>query len=126
MLAITEPALLIRIAKLFRPEMTPEQLYESTRGVWKLGPDKDSAEFALCIAKGVVREVYSVGGWFAAGTTRYATRPLVEVQIPGRWEFSGTIAPEQVRRKYLGKSVAHYFQKGNASPVCYLNIKDAT
>jgi hypothetical protein len=123
MLAITEAALLIRIAKLYRPDMSAQQLYEATRGVWRLGPDKDTAEYALSIANGVVNEVYSVGAWHKAGTTPYTTRPLEQVTIPGRWEFSGGIAPSSVRDKYVGQSVAHYFAKGNASPVNYVNIK---
>ncbi len=123
MLTVSEPALLVRIAKLYRPGMTPQQLYEATRGVWKLGPDKDAAEYALSVAGGVVREVYTVGSWHGAGTTAYATRPLAEVSIAGRWEFSGKVAPASIRDKYLGKSVAHYFSKGNASPVNYVNIK---
>ena len=123
MLTITEPALLIRISKLYKPGMSPQQLYEATRGVWKLGPDKDSAEYALSIAKGVVREVYSIGAWFQAGTTAYSTRPLSDVSVSERWEFSGTVAPEAVREKYLGRSVAHPFQKGNSYPVNYVNIK---
>ena len=123
MLTITEPTLLIRIAKLYKPGMSPQQLYEATRGVWKLGPDKDAAEYALSIANGVVQEVYSVGAWHPAGSTSYTTRPMAQVAIPGRREFSGRVAPPAVRDKYFGKSVAHYFAKGNASPVNYLNIK---
>ena len=123
MLTVTEPALLIRIAKLYRPGMTGQQLYEATRGVWKLGPDKDAAEYAFCVAGGIVHEVYSVGAWHKAGTTPYATRPLAQVAIPDRWEFSGKVAPDPIRTKYVGKSIAHYFAKGNASPVNYANIK---
>ena len=123
MLTVTEPALLIRIAKLYRVDMSPQELYEATRGVWKLGPDRDSAEYALCVADGIVREVYAIGAWHAAGTTPYATRPLSQVSILGRWEFSGKVAPQAVRGKYVGKSLAHYFEKGNASPVNYVNIK---
>jgi hypothetical protein len=72
---------------------------------------------------GIVREVYSIGAWHAAGTTRYETRPLTQVAVPGRWEFSGEVAPDAVRQRYLGQSLAHYFAKGSASPVVYVNIK---
>ena len=123
MLAITEPVLLIRIAKLYKVGMSAQQLYEATRGVWKLGPSKDSAEYALSIADGVVKEVYSIGAWHEAGATSYTTRLSAQVAVPGRWEFSGKVAPPAVRDKYRGESVAHYFQKGNASPVNYINIK---
>ncbi len=103
--------------------MTDRQLYEATRGVWRLGSDRDKAEFALSIAGGIVREVYSIGAWYPAGTTRYETRPFAEVAVPGRWEFAGEVAPDAVRQRYLGQSLAHYFAKGSASPVIYANIK---
>jgi uncharacterized protein len=57
MLTVTEPALLIRIAKLFAPSMTDRQLYEATRGVWRLGSDRDKAEYALSIGGGIVGDV---------------------------------------------------------------------
>ena len=123
MLTVTEPALLIRIPKLYRPDMSPHELYEATRGVWKLGPDKDRADYALCFANGVVQEVYEIDAWHQAGQTHYETRELKDVAIPGRWEFSGKVAPEAVRSKYLGLSVVHYFQQGQSNPVSYVNIK---
>ena len=122
MLTITEPSLLIRIAKLYKAGMSSLQLYEVTRGVWKLGPRRNSAEYALAIANGVVQEVYAVGAWHQAGTTPYSTRPQSQVAIQDRWEFTGTQAPTVIRNKYLLKSVAHYFQRGNARPVNYVNI----
>jgi len=122
-LTITEPALLIRPAKLFEPKMSAQQIYEATRGVWKVGADRNLAEIALCVVNGVVQEVYSVGAWHPAGTTPYHTRPKSEVNIDGRWEFTGEVAPEDVRLKYVGQSVAHYFEHGNANPVNYVNIK---
>jgi len=120
---ITEPALLIRISKLFNEKMSQEQLYEATRGVWVIGIDRDQAQYALSIAGGLVREVYEIGTWQPAGTATYKTRPKTDVSIQGRWEFTGKLAPEAIRKKYIGTSVAHYFQKGNSNPINYANIK---
>ena len=103
--------------------MTPEQVYEATRGVWKLGEDRDKAEYALSLADGVVREVYAIGSWHQAGSTKYQTRPYQQVAVPSRWEFLGKVAPAAVRDKYIGKSLAHYFPKGSSNPVLYVNIK---
>ena len=36
-ITIDEPAMLIRINKLYRPGMTVEALYEATRGIWTCG-----------------------------------------------------------------------------------------
>jgi hypothetical protein len=37
--------------------MTDRQLYEATRGVWRLGSDRDKAEYALSIGGGIVGDV---------------------------------------------------------------------
>ena len=83
---ITEPAALIRIAKLYSPALSPTELYEATRGVWRVGPRKEGVRLAFAVAEGTIVEVYEVGAWHAAGSTAYSTRPLSEVQLPGRWE----------------------------------------
>lgn len=118
---ITEPALLIRINKQYREGMSAEALYDSTRGVWKLGPRRERARYAMAVYRGVVREVYLIERWHEAGTTHYKTGRMDDMRVPGRWEFTGRVAEEGARSKYLGHSVAHYFKQGMASPVIYLN-----
>ncbi|OAI06829.1 hypothetical protein [Methylomonas methanica] len=124
---ITEPALLIRTSRLFNEGMTARQLYDITRGVWKIGKDREKAEYAFCVAKGVVQEIYSIQEWQPAGSTPYGP-PQQDANIKdgrwdGRWEFIGKVAPETIRNKYIGRSVAHYFAMGNANPIYYVNIK---
>jgi len=41
--------------------------------------------------------------------------------IPERWEFVGKVAEEPIRRRYNGKSVAHYFPIGAQNPIKYVN-----
>lgn len=125
-ITITESALLIRIAKLYHDQMTPEALYEAARGVWKIGEDRSKVEYAFAVAGGIVREVYVVNQWHPAGTIPYATREAKEIQIEGRWEFSGKPADEKTRTKYVGTSVAHYFRRGHTNPIFYVNAKEET
>ena len=40
-------------------------------------------------------------------------------RIPGRFEFVGKIAPENVREKYVDKSVTRFFSPGNTDPIKY-------
>ncbi len=119
---ITEQALLIRISQLYRPTMPALSLYEATRGVWRIGERRDQAVLAFAVAEGTVREVYEVGSWQPAGTATYRTRPPKDVNIPGRWEFTGTVAKDSIRTKYVGKSIDHYFRRGNSNPINYVNI----
>lgn len=118
---IPENVLLIRINRSYRPEMTPEQLYENTRGVWKIGVRREKADYAFAVYKGEVKEVYAIQEWYPAGTLPYHTRTKAETHIAGRWEFSGGVAEDEVRNCYLGASVADYFKQGAVSPVRYIN-----
>lgn len=123
-LRITEPALLLRIAKLYRDHMSEQALYEATRGVWKLARRRDAVQYAFAVAKGVVKEVFVVNQWHPAGTTEYATRKTEGFKVTGRWEFIGSVAPPQVRKKYVGQSVAHYWPRGASNPVLYVNVPE--
>lgn len=120
---ISEPAVLIRLSRQYRADLSEDQLYEITRGVWRVAKEKrERLEYALAVADDVVREVYRIDAWHPAGTTRYLNRPDEEVRIPGRWEFTGSRAPDRVRDKYLGCSVAGHFKRGNPNPIHYVNL----
>ena len=120
-ITITEPAVLIRIRKSYDPKMSRQALYEVTRGVWKAGDRREQVEIALAVFDGIVREIFLVDQWHPAGSTIYKTRPREDVEIEGRWEFTGSVAPENIRSKYLDGSVAHYFSRGHANPIFYVN-----
>ena len=117
---ISEPAILIKIPKLYRSGMSDLALYEATRAAWRLGPRRDRALFALAVVGGIVVEVFEIERWQPAGTDPYRERPL-DPGSEGRWEFVGSVAPDPLRNAYRGRSVAHYFRRGNQSPVLYVN-----
>ncbi len=126
---IIEPSILIRISQLFRYSMTETELYDFTRGYWKLNPDKAGlAKYAFSIYEGVIQEVYIIHSWFKAGTTFGTQREnkksekITESRLSDRYEFIGNFAEEEIRKKYKYKSVAHYFKKGGMNPIMYLNI----
>ncbi len=118
---IDDAVLLIRINQLYRYGITPQELYEATRGIWKVGKRREEVRYALAVFHGVVREVYRIDDWFPAGSTEYLTRPLEEVTNPGRWEFTGQVAEQAVRVKYLEKNVTAYFSGSSQNPLKYVN-----
>lgn len=117
---IDEPAILIRIPQLYEPGMSADELYDATRGHWKVGPRRDAPELALSVAKGTVREVYEIDSWHPAGTTPYATQ-IHRRAPPDRWEFVGRVADGETRAKYRNRSVRQYFTRGNQNPIRYVN-----
>lgn len=118
---VTEPVLLIRISQRYRDGMASDELYEATRGVWVIGERRYNARYAFAVAFGVIQEVYEIRSWHTAGSTPYRTRRREDVDYPGRWEFLAGMASATIREKYVGNSVAHYFKKGAANPIMYIN-----
>ena len=121
---ILEPSILIRINKAFRYSMSDIELYDFTRGRWKLNPDNaKQAQYAFSIYKGIVQEVYEVRDWYKAGTTFNSRKDMFnDENDDNRYEFIGNIANDKIRKKYKYKSVEHYFNKGNSNPIMYLNV----
>ena len=117
---INEPTLLIRIPRAYQLGMSREALYEATRGHWRIGPRRECAELAMAVVGGTVLEVYVIDGWHPAGTTPVAA-PVHGDAPPHRWEFTGRIAPESIRAKYVSRSVAGYFSRGYQTPFAYVN-----
>lgn len=91
-------------------------LYDATRHAWHVKYNSVIRyKYVLSVIKGYVKEVYRVDEWhraehwnndFKDGTNRY--------------EFIGTIAPESIRQKWIGKQIPpHYRKPGMASPVVF-------
>lgn len=117
---IDDPVILIRINELFRYGMSQTELYDATRGIWRVGRNREKARFALAIFDGIVQEVYRIEAWFPAGTT-FSSRGQLEGSK--RWEFVGQVAEETIRRKYILRSVDHYFHRGAQNPIRYVGVE---
>jgi len=116
---IDERVLLIRINQTYFENMSDYDLYNATRGIWKIGERRYSADYAFAIYKGLIKEVYKIYNWEPA--TRYCERLLHwDSDIEGRWQFNGKV-DEDMHTKYIGKDISDYFKNGNANPVCYIN-----
>jgi hypothetical protein len=118
--SITDRAILIRIAELWHLGMSRDELYEATRGHWKVGRRRERADLALAVAGGIVRGVFVIDSWHPAGTTPSRTDVHREAP-PDRWEFVGHPAERDIDAKYLHRSVRRYFRKGNQNPIRYVN-----
>ena len=113
---IKDNLVIIKINQLYKPGMSADELYDGTRGFWRRKIESVSdADYALSVANGMVLEVYKIDGWFEAGTTHMKTGR--KPSKSGRIEFTGKVAPEDIRKRYINKCVRHLFKYGNANPV---------
>lgn len=115
---VQHKAILLTINSLYRSDMSKEELYETTRGIWKVGEaGRNKVEYAFGLYQGIVLEVYRIKKWYPAGTLKYRTRDTSGFKGSGRWEFSGSVA-EDIRDEYVDFSVG----KAGQNPVRYVNI----
>jgi len=115
---LQENIVIIKINKLYREGMSAEALYETTRGIWKRNlKSLAGTEYCLSVYKGEVVEVYKIDEWNPAGTTPMKTRVINPEHTIGRVEFVGKVALDEVREKYIGRSVTKLYKRGEANPV---------
>lgn len=111
----------IRINKRYRNDMSPLELYESTRGFWRLKVENaKKVDYALAVYDGMVLEVYEIIEWFPALST-YMERTVTNPErLKERYEFVGRIASEDIQKRYANKSVKDFFAPGESNPIKYI------
>ena len=115
---IDEPVVAISINRSYRDGMNQQDLYDRTRGTWKISETRaDKARYAFAVYRGVIQEVYEINAWAPSGSTEY-TRQLGPNRNDSRFEFYGRLAPDNIRDKYRGKRLPDRFY-GN--PIRYYN-----
>jgi hypothetical protein len=119
---IKEPAILIRINKLYRYGMTDAELYDATRSAWRVGKKCEQAQYAFSVFEGVVREVYRISHWLPSGSTFNLRRTGRGKNEPDRLEFVGTVADDNIRSRYINRYVGHLFTRGAQNPISYVNL----
>ncbi|WP_314101506.1 LEM-3-like GIY-YIG domain-containing protein [uncultured Frigoribacterium sp.] len=82
---ITDPVLFFKVNRFWKPDSSPDDIYEMTHGHWHVGPEsRGRAKYALGVAFGVVRAAYKIESWY----------PCMIEGEEKRWGFIGTVADE--------------------------------
>ena len=92
-------------------------IYEAVKKAWVMGKRRDTVDYVLSEYKGIIVEVYEV-------IEVMSNEGNLEkwYKVPGyknRWGFHGRRALNNVRDKYLNKSIAHHKKRGAANPIRY-------
>lgn len=117
---ISDDVIMIKINQLYRNDLEPYELYDITRGCWRVNKEKaQEAKYAFAVYDGMVLEVYKIAQWFRAGEVMWSTREENIELVKDRFEFVGNIAPDCIREKYINKSVTSLFNKGSQNPIRY-------
>jgi uncharacterized protein len=131
---LEEPCILIRINQTYKPGMSALELYEATRGIWRISRETAKhARYALAVYDSSVLEAYELtldasghSVWFPAGSTAYFTRfldkRLSKATERERFEFVGRPVKEPLRKRLVGRLPANFFPRGAANPIQYSGI----
>jgi hypothetical protein len=102
-------AVCFKINRAWRRNMSALELYEMTRGNWRLSLARaENAEFGIGLTDGVIRSIYKIHSW-----------EKVPERSPERFRFVGYEVEEMNR--YIGYSLASHPNHGVRGPLFYIN-----
>lgn len=127
-LKINEAVIAITINQQFPVIANAEELYNCTRGLWRVNKyHAERARYAFAVYQGVIKEVYAIDRWLPATPESkefWRTRLTAQGKDPnpvvneGRYEFVGRVAASVVRDKYLGRRLPG---RRAQNPIRYFN-----
>lgn len=112
---IEADCVIININRRYNRAMGYEGIYEATHETWRMAANKtNKIQYVLSEFKGSIIEVFEVEKWYQK------ERPTVkgDSKYMG-WGFKGHRAPDEIRNKYINKSIAHKKEKGMNNPIRY-------
>ncbi|MCA1613288.1 MAG: hypothetical protein LC800_03840 [Acidobacteria bacterium] len=125
--SINEPVVAIIINRQYKRVKNEDDLYQATRSMWRVNIGRaNKARYAFAVYQGEIKEVYEVDVWEPASeATRQYWRKREHLQgddfqdtHDGRSEFIGRVAPEEIRKKYVGKRIP---TRSYGVPILYFN-----
>ncbi len=116
---VNEPVVAININQTYRDGISAGDLYDATRGIWRLSKEHaEAARYAFAVYQGVIKEVYEIDEWLPAGSTKYRNRQFASAHLKNRYEFVGKVARDEVRDKYIGRRMP---EPHGQNPIRYYN-----
>lgn len=126
--AVFDDKIILIAINRWKSNFSESQLYDLSRFAWRLSKVKSSrAQFVVAHSSGIVREVYEPKEWLPATYNNFGLISHMgdigkglEDYPDDRLAFNGSLASEDIRKKYNGKRVpSEYRKKGAANPIKY-------
>ena len=109
---------IININGSYKHASGEERIYNATKQTWRMSDPRDGKiKFVLSEYRGLIVEVFEVDNWYQN------ERPYKSGRNKGKkylgYGFNGKIANEDIRKKYINKSIAHKKKRGASNPITY-------
>lgn len=111
--------ILININYLYKKNMRYEEMYEATRKSWRISLERaNKADIVCSVYKWIIREVFTINQSREIDEERCKKNPNKQAKNMFTWK----VASENIRDKYLNKSVNNYWNQWAQFPIKYINI----
>lgn len=115
---IPENFVIININGSYKHASGKEKIYNATKQTWRMSdPRNGKLEYVLSEYKGLIVEVFEVENWYQS------ERPYKSGNKKGKtymgYGFNGKVASQNIRSKYINKSIAHKKKRGASNPITY-------
>lgn len=116
---IENNCILININKKYERGKGQDSIYKATKETWTIRKDKlPTLKYVLSEYRGFIVEVFEVEEWYYK-ERGFSTKAKKFGQTKIGYGFNGKIAPDEIRKEYINKSIAHTKKKGAASAIRY-------
>jgi uncharacterized protein len=107
---IEESVIFININRQYKRGFSVEDIYKATKDYWKIAESKvNSLKYVLSEYRGLIIEVFEVEEWYPVEAKDRSGKDVI------KYGFNGKVAPDDIRRKYINKSVS----KKHQNPIYY-------
>lgn len=116
---IGSDCIIININKKYIRGRGTKAIYEATKETWSI--DKKNIphlKYVLSEYKGLIVEVFEVDNWYEK-ERGYTPKAKKHGATKIGYGFNGHVAPEEIRKKYINKSIAHAKGKGASNSIRY-------
>lgn len=121
--SINSDCVVININGQYNRAFGKDDIYKATKEIWRIAKWRlNKIKYVLSEYRGLIVEVFEVDKWYPKERP-YGIKSKRAGQTYIGYGFDGHIAPDEIRRLYINKSIAHQKDKGKANPISYA-IKD--
>ena len=115
---------LININRTYKRGNGTDPIYQATKETWLISEWRlPKIKYVLSEFRGLIVEVFEVQKWYPKQRPKNKTidrekNIKIQVHVTG-YGFDGIVAPDEIRNKYINKSVADLKQRGAAQVIRY-------
>ena len=117
--ALSSDCIIININSLYRRGYGDNAIYNATKGIWTIAQWRlKGLKYVLSEYRGLIVEVFQVDRWLEA-ERGFSSKAKQHGQTKTGYYFEGNVAPDDVRNRYINKSIMYVKKKGAANAVRY-------